>query len=101
MTERDALELGYPRPNLRAGKCIMQADGNLVSYDPSGRVIWPSDSDGHPNSYLVVRDEGSVAIFQPEASDRSGGNQWADITGEPAQQLMVLLHFGNEAVGDR
>ena len=60
---------GTRDPNLRAGKCIMQADGNLVSYDPSGRVIWPSDTDGHPNSYLVVRDEGSVAIFQPEASD--------------------------------
>ena len=65
---------GTRDPNLKAGKCIMQEDGNLVSYDPSNKVIWESGTTGNRNSRLVVRDiggvrnEGSVALYKPDAS---------------------------------
>jgi len=55
--------------NFIGAKCRMETNGNLVSYDPSGKVIWDSKTAGNPNSYLVVRDEGYVAICSPKASD--------------------------------
>ena len=65
---------GTRDPNLRAGKLIMQTDGNLVSCDPSNQVIWQSGTAGNPNSRLVVRETGgrggvgSVALYKPGAS---------------------------------
>src|SRR5215203_2566412 len=51
-------------------KCSMQSDGNLVSYDPKGGVIWPSGTNATQNKgcYLWVSDDGYVELYRPGAS---------------------------------
>jgi hypothetical protein len=57
------------------GVCIMQADGNLVIYLPTGEPIWSTDTHGHPGSWLVVQGDGNVVIYDP-----SGAPLWATNT---------------------
>jgi hypothetical protein len=51
-------------------KCSMKSDGNLVSYDPKGGVIWSSGTDATQNKgcYLWVSDDGYVELYWPGAS---------------------------------
>jgi hypothetical protein len=51
-------------------KCSMKSDGNLVSYDPKGGVIWSSGTDATQNKgcYLWVSDDGYVELYRPGAS---------------------------------
>ncbi len=49
------------------GKCspkftVMQRDGNLVVVDINNSPVWASNTDGHSGAYLIVRDDGKVAI---------------------------------------
>jgi hypothetical protein len=50
------------------GVCTIEGYGNLAIYGPDyKRPIWQSDTDGHAGgSRLVVRDDGKVAIYQPD-----------------------------------
>ncbi|MCX7945269.1 MAG: hypothetical protein N2746_12245 [Deltaproteobacteria bacterium] len=41
---------------------IMQSDGNFVIYDVNNKAIWASNTDNNPNAYLLVRDDGRIAI---------------------------------------
>ena len=51
--------------------CSMQSDGNLVSYDPKGGVIWPSGTNTTQNKgcYLWVSDDGYVELYRSGASN--------------------------------
>ncbi|QBD75425.1 lectin [Ktedonosporobacter rubrisoli] len=51
---------GYP-----AQMCIMQADGNLVIYDPAGDPLWASGTNGYDDSYLIIQDDGNAVIYTP------------------------------------
>ena len=41
----------------------MQSDGNLVMYDAGERPLWQSNTPGNPNAYLVVQNDGNVVIY--------------------------------------
>ena len=45
----------------------MQGDGNLVVYSGSSPQ-WASNSDGNPGAYLVVADDGTIAILSTAGS---------------------------------
>jgi hypothetical protein len=51
-----------------AGVCMMQADGNLVIYDPNGNALWHSGTGSQQNSGsgLYVQDDGNVVIYRPD-----------------------------------
>jgi len=51
-----------------ASHCIMQHDGNLVLYKPSGVPVWASDTWRWHGSHLLVRNNGSVVIIAPGGS---------------------------------
>ena len=59
--------------------CIMQADGNLVIYDPNGKALWSSGTWQDPGSTVIVQDDGNVVIYRPD-----GTPVWATNTVQPA-----------------
>lgn len=48
------------------GTCIMQADGNLVIYSPTGEPHWATGTDGFPNSSLVLQADGNLVIYSTD-----------------------------------
>jgi hypothetical protein len=69
-----------------ADVCIMQADGNLVIYDPDANAIWSSNTWGKPNSHLIAQDDGNVVIYLP-----SGSPVWATGTNGMVVHFKSLL----------
>jgi hypothetical protein len=45
----------------------MQADGNLVLYNPGGKAVWASSTSGSPGSYLIAQNDGNVVIYRPDS----------------------------------
>lgn len=41
----------------------MQGDGNLVMYDGANRPIWASNTPRHYNTFLIVQNDGNVVIY--------------------------------------
>jgi len=50
----------------------------LVIYGPNGDYIWDTETNGHPNSSLVIQDNGNLVIYAP--GDRA---IWATYTLPP------------------
>ncbi|MFG1604998.1 hypothetical protein [Actinoplanes sp. NPDC049265] len=50
------------------GACIMQADGNLVLYNATGKAVWASNTNGNPGSRLTVRDDGDVVVTRRDGA---------------------------------
>jgi hypothetical protein len=48
------------------GFCRMEGYGTLVIYGQGGRQVWASNSGGSEGSRLLVRNDGRVAIYQPD-----------------------------------
>jgi hypothetical protein len=69
--------------------CIMQADGNLVIYDPNGKALWSSGTWQDPGSTVIVQDDGNVVIYRPD-----GTPVWATNTVQP------VMPSGPTAKGD-
>ena len=45
------------------GYAEMQLDGNFVVRDPGGNAVWDTHTQGHPNAFLVVQDDGNLVIY--------------------------------------
>lgn len=84
------------------GRCYnlqMQRDGNLVSYNNSGRALWASSTNGTPwssEAFAVLQGDGNFVV-------RSGSGRplWATATdGNPGNRLVVqddgntVIYFG-------
>lgn len=52
----------------QAGVMIMQADGNLVIYDPNSIPIWASNTCCESDNWLLVQNDGNVVIYRPDNS---------------------------------
>jgi hypothetical protein len=46
-------------------RCLLHRDGNLAIYDKRARVVWSTETAGHPGSVLTVRDDG-LALTTPD-----------------------------------
>jgi hypothetical protein len=75
-----------------ADTCIMQADGNLVLYDPGNRAIWASNSYGHAQSRLVMQDDGNLVIYAPNNAAVWASNTVSQLppSGPPATGAQAL-----------
>ena len=49
---------GYSTANF-----VMQLDGNLVLYDPSGIPLWHSATGGYPGAWAAVQDDCNFVIY--------------------------------------
>ncbi len=50
---------------------LVQGDGNLVVYSSGSVPLWASNTGGNPGAYLVVTDDGAVALIST-----AGGTLW-------------------------
>jgi hypothetical protein len=56
-------------------KLVMQTDGNLVMYTPTGRAVWFSGTGGNPGASFSANPDGSISI-----RSASGQVLWAQVT---------------------
>ena len=68
---------GSRTDGLSVGRCVMQADGNLVVYDGAGAPRWASETWRHPGSKLIVQNDGNAVIYTT-----NGAPVWATNTAE-------------------
>jgi surface antigen len=61
---------------------IMQSDGNLVEYGPSG-ALWASNT-GNPGSWAIMQGDGNLVVYTP-----GGTPVFATGTAWPGSQLVV------------
>lgn len=75
---------------LRRSTFGIRADGNAVVTDGRGRVVWASNTGGHPNAYVSVQTDGNVVI-------RSATNAalWATHTRSGPGARLIMQADGN------
>jgi hypothetical protein len=47
-------------------ECVMQKNGDLVLYDQKHKIMWSSQTGGHPGAKLSMDDDGSIYIHKDE-----------------------------------
>jgi len=77
----------------RAQRCEldMQPDGNLVLYDISHRVLWASNTDGHPGAEAGIQSDGNFVV------SRRGRALWA--AGSDVPEPNARLKIGGDVLG--
>ncbi|MBM2886412.1 hypothetical protein JFK97_18645 [Chromobacterium phragmitis] len=82
-------------PGVRADRCVMQGDGNLVVTDFANQPHWSSNTQGHPGSWLEVldgaiqiRDVNAQVIWTSALLGLSGPIQPASYRMMPGQSLL-------------
>ena len=78
-------------PN-RAYRLVMQADGNLVSYDASGRVMWATGT-FTAGSRIVMQGDGNLVIYSAQ-----GRAVWASNTEGNTNAFALLGNDGRFGV---
>ena len=75
-------------------KLVMQTDGNLVLYTPTGRVLWSSGTYGQPVSALVMQaEDGNLVIYST-----SWTPLWASNSGYNPGAYLDLQDDGNAVI---
>jgi cell wall-associated NlpC family hydrolase len=74
-------------PN-RAYRLVMQPDGNLVEYGPSG-ALWATYTSAG-GTYLVNQPDGNLVMYRPD-----GGVAWASRTNGQGATTLVVQDDGN------
>ena len=72
---------------------VMQSDGNLVLYGPSGRGLWASNTVGSGARYVNMQGDGNLVIYN--GNDRS---VWASNTAERYGAVLVVQNDGNVVI---
>ncbi len=57
---------------LPSAQALMQSDGNFVVYGPSNQVYWQSQTGGHPGASIFMQNDGNLVIY-----DTNGTPLWA------------------------
>lgn len=57
---------------LPSAQAVLQGDGNFVVYGPTGQVYWNSQTSGHAGAVMIMQDDGNLVIY-----DANGAPLWA------------------------
>lgn len=82
----------YPGQTMRAGQMLtdggyrlsLQADGNLVEYASTGRVVWQARTSGHAGATLTMQGDGNAVLY-------AGGRAWfsTGTSGHPGARITL------------
>ncbi len=78
-------------------RAVVQTDGNVVEYGPSGQVLWATNTGGTANPELALQTDGNLVLYG------SGGARWSTATGGAKAQLSMqddgnlVLYAGGRA----
>lgn len=61
--------VGVYNRTVAGSKLMMQKDGNLVIYTPSNSPVWASGTDKNSGAYLILRDDGHLAVVSASGAD--------------------------------
>jgi hypothetical protein len=64
----------------QATQAVMQNDGNLVLYGPTG-AIWSTDTANNPGAFLVAQDDENLVIYTPDGDPLWDTNTWVRPAG--------------------
>ncbi|AGA28044.1 S8 family serine peptidase [Singulisphaera acidiphila] len=67
---------------------LMQTDGNLVVYGPSG-AVWSTNTGGHPGAVVLMQTDGNLVVY-----NNSGTPIWSTGTHGRAGAYLVLQNDG-------
>ena len=75
---------------------IMQADGNLVLYDPYNQALWASGTAGHHNVWdVIMQSDGNLVVY-----DAHGHAIWASNTACKPGATLTAQTDGNVVIYD-
>lgn len=72
---------------------VMQRDGNLVLYGPSGRALWASDTRGRGSDHVRMQGDGNLVIY--DGNDRP---LWQSNTPGNPNAFLIVQNDGNVVV---
>lgn len=72
---------------------VMQRDGNLVLYGPSGRALWASNTRGRGSHHVRMQRDGNLVIY--DAADRP---LWQSDTDGHPNAYLVVQNDGNVVI---
>ncbi len=58
----------YTNTFIGGARLEMQTDGNLVMYSPTGQVLFQTQTNGWPGTYLKIRPRGDVVLVAPNGA---------------------------------
>ncbi|HEV2778061.1 MAG TPA: CHAP domain-containing protein [Actinophytocola sp.] len=58
-------------------RLVMQGDGNLVEYGPSG-ALWSTRTAGHPGSWAVMQSDGNLVVYGPGGNPLWDSGTWGN-----------------------
>lgn len=75
---------------------IFQGDGNFVVYNPAGRAVWASNTNGKGGQVLAMQTDGNLVIYA------SGGRPiWASNTAGNPGSFLAIQQDGNVVIYSR
>ncbi len=103
-------EVLYPGPQIDPNACmridspggvytlIMQGDGNLVEYSPSGQAVWNSATYGNPGAYAIMQGDGNLVVYSSNGhalwNSQTYGNPGAFLTIADNGLLTIYNVYG-------
>jgi lysophospholipase L1-like esterase len=74
-------------------RLVMQHDGNLVLYGPSGHALWASNTAGRSADHLRMQGDGNLVIYGPGDS-----LVWASDTAGHPNSFLTVQNDGNVVI---
>ena len=74
-------------------RLVMQHDGNLVLYGPSGRALWASNTAGRAADHLRMQGDGNLVVYGPGDSP-----VWASNTAGHPSSFVIVQNDGNVVI---
>jgi hypothetical protein len=68
VVHQGATEVWSSGTNSPGSHAVMQGDGNLVVYSSASQPLWASNSDANPDAYLVLTDDGKLALLATDGA---------------------------------
>lgn len=74
----------------RAYRLVLQADGNLVLYNQSGKPLWATGTNGIPPGFLALQGDGNLVLYS-----QTGRPLWSTGTVGYSNDNLVIQQDGN------
>jgi len=81
-------------------RVTLQTDGNLVIYDPYGRAMWASGTNGSGAAYATMQTDGNFVLYRWDGSAvwATGTNGWGGSQLKMQSDGNLVVYWGSWAI---